>query len=87
MLKLNSILKFFGYVYIYLITILQYYAISLLITGSVFTITCSIISMCTELPNVLVEKYWLMYLLSSIPITVVIFIAVMKRANKPINKK
>lgn len=76
MKAVNKIFKFFGYVAVYLITFLHCYFMSLLASGSLLSIVCAILSIIMKLPEIITERFWLVYLAASIPIAVVFFILV-----------
>ena len=76
----NKLFKFFGYVVVYMITFLHCYFMSLLASGSLLSIACSILSLVMKLPEILTEKFWLIYLITAIPIAVIFFIIVVTNA-------
>lgn len=76
MKAVNKVFKFFGYVAVYLITFLHCYLMSLLASGSLLSIVCAILSIVMKLPEILTERFWLVYLTASIPIAVIFFVIV-----------
>ena len=72
----GKLVKFFGYVGIYLVTLLQCYGMSLIVSGSIMSIVCAIMSIFIVLPRLIIEKFWLVLLLGSIPIAILFFIIV-----------
>ena len=76
MLDANKLFKFLGYVVIYAITFLQCYCMSLLVSGALLSMYSAILSIVTGLPKIFIERFWLIYLLASIPIAIVFFITV-----------
>jgi hypothetical protein len=77
MSAVNKTIRFFGYVGIYLITFLKCYMISLLLSGSLLSVFCTIVSFVTALPYKLVTRFWLVYLLVAIPLALFFFFLVL----------
>ena len=76
MKAVNKVFKFFGYVAVYTLTFLHCYVLSLLASGSLLSVVCAILSIVMELPAILTERFWLVYLTASIPIAVILFVVV-----------
>ena len=75
----NKLFKFFGYVAVYMITFLNCYCMSLLVSGSLLSIVCAVLSIVMKLPTIFIESFWLIYLITAIPIAVIFFIIVVTR--------
>lgn len=80
MKAVNKLFKFFGYVVVYMITFLQCYCMSLLVSGSLLSIVCAVLSIVMKLPAIFIESFWLIYLITAIPIAVIFFIIVVTNA-------
>lgn len=76
MKAVNKVFKFFGYVAVYMITFLHCYFMSLFASGALLSIVCAVLSIIMKLPEILTERFWLVYLTASIPIAVIFFIIV-----------
>ena len=76
MKALNKLFKFVGYTAVYLLTFFHCYFLSLIASGALLSIVCAVYSIVSKLPEVLTERFWLIYLTSSIPIAVIFFVIV-----------
>lgn len=72
----NSFLKLILYFLIHLITLISAYLISLFFTSPVICLSLSVWSIISTLPELVLSKFWLIYLLSSIPLGIVFFIII-----------
>lgn len=78
MKALNKIVKFFGYIGIGIVTYISSYIIALVFMCTPLSLFCSVWSICRALPAIMVDKYWLVLLVSSLPMSVVFFIIAVK---------
>ena len=86
-MKLNKIISkglFFGLLTLYMIV--QSYLVSMLFSGAVLALVMAVWSVVTKMPSLLVEKTWLVYLLSCIPVAVGIYLSMLIEYIKE-NKK
>lgn len=78
----NKFVKFIGYVFIYLVTAIQSYGISLTAMSLPMTLFCTVWNFIAPLPALLSEHYALVYLLASIPLGIVVFIYTVLKVNR-----
>lgn len=74
MSKANGFIKFIGYVFIYLVTAIQSYIISMTAMSVLMTLFCTVWNIIAPLPQQIAEHYAIYFLLSSVPLAVVVFI-------------
>lgn len=86
-MKLSKIISkglFFGLLTLYMVV--QSYLVSMLLSGAVLALVMAIWSAITKMPSLLVEKTWLVYLLSCAPIAIGIYLSMLIEYIKE-NKK
>ena len=86
-MRLSKIISrglFFGLLTLYMIV--QSYLVSMLFSGAVLALVMAVWSAVTKMPSLLVEKTWLVYLLSCIPVAVGIYLSMLIEYIKE-NKK
>ena len=86
-MRLSKIISkglFFGLLTLYMVV--QSYLVSMLFSGAVLALVMAVWSVATKMPSLLVEKTWLVYLLSCIPIAVGIYLSMLVEYIKE-NKK
>ena len=72
----NNFFKFLGYLGVYFLAFLQSYLISLICTAVIISVVLSVMSIFTLIPYIVSERYWLVYLVSSVPLAIVFFIII-----------
>ena len=72
----NSFIKGLALIFIHLCVLLQTYILSLLITGALLSLFMSVGSIFSFIPAVMVEKFWLVLIVASIPLCFVFFLIV-----------
>lgn len=86
-MRLSKIISrglFFGLLTLYMVV--QSYLVSMLFSGAVLALVMAVWSVVTKMPSLLVEKTWLVYLLSCIPVAVGIYLSMLIEYIKE-NKK
>lgn len=79
---MNKIIRFLGYLGVYIMTLGQSYFASLAVTGTILSVFCSFASVFGKLPRIMEKQFWTVYLISSIPLAIVFFIIVVVNAHK-----
>lgn len=72
----NRFFKTIFYVLIYAWTLIQSYLISSAITSIALSLIMAITSAIGKVPNIMVDKFWLVLIISSIPLGIVFFLMV-----------
>lgn len=70
---LNKTAKGMFYVFLTLYMFLQSAVTGMFFSGAVLSIVLSVWSIIKPLPSVVTERLWLVYLLSAVPLTVIMF--------------
>ena len=81
MKALNKIVKFFGFIGIGLVTYISSYIIALTIMCTPLSLLCAVWSAIRVLPDILVRQYWLVLLVSSLPVSIIVFIIAVKNVK------
>lgn len=79
---MNKIIRFLGYICVYIMTLGQSYFASLAVTGTLLSVFCSLASVFGKLPRIMEKQFWTVYLICAIPLAVVFFIIVVVNAHK-----
>lgn len=72
----TKFMLFLGYAAVSILTFIHCYFLSLIASGALLSIVCAVYSIVSKLPEVLTERFWLIYLTSSVPIAVIFFVIV-----------
>ena len=72
----NRFFKTIFYVLIYAWTLIQSYLISSVITSIALSLIMAITSATGKVPTIMIEKFWLVLIISSIPLGIVFFLMV-----------
>lgn len=72
----NRFFKTIFYVLIYAWTLIQSYLISSAITSIALSLIMAITSAIGKVPNIMIDKFWLVLIISSIPLGIVFFLMV-----------
>ena len=72
----NRFFKTIFYVLIYAWTLIQSYLISSAITSIALSLIMAITSAIGKVPTIMIEKFWLILIISSIPLGVVFFLMI-----------
>lgn len=72
----NRFFKTIFYVLIYAWTLIQSYLISSVITSIALSLIMAITSATGKVPNIMVDKFWLVLIISSIPLGIVFFLMI-----------
>lgn len=72
----NKFFKTIFYVLIYAWTLIQSYLISSAITSIALSLIMAITSATGKVPTIMIEKFWLVLIISSIPLGIVFFLMV-----------
>ena len=71
---LNKTIKFFGYIGIYLVLLIEMFLIAFVSMGTVMSVYCSIWSFFRPIPGILTAKFGIAVIIVSIPVTITLFI-------------
>lgn len=82
MKKIVKILKFFGYVSIYLWTLVQAYLISLLWTSIIASFICAVWSFIKPLPAYIGAHYGVLMLQGAVPLSLFFLIYILRNVKK-----
>lgn len=77
MKALNKLIKLVGYAGIYGYTLFQCYVLSLIATGSCLSAILAVHSAVKRVPSLLAEKFYLVYVVASLPVALLFFIMVL----------
>lgn len=72
----NKFFKTIFYVLIYAWTLIQSYLISSAITSIALSLIMAITSATGKVPTIMIEKFWLVLIISSIPLGIVFFLMI-----------
>lgn len=82
-MAVNKFFKYLGYVGIHLLALLESYLISLVFTSPLICVTLSIMSaFMKSLPALVTGRFWLVYLVGSVPLCLIFFIMIEADAFK-----
>lgn len=76
MRTLNKFMKALAMIPVHLLMLAYSGFLSVLTTSPIVIVVCSIISAVSGLPEIMVSKFWLVYLIATIPLTVIYFILI-----------
>lgn len=72
----NRFFKTIFYVLIYAWTLIQSYLISSAITSIALSLIMTITSAIGKVPNIMIDKFWLVLIISSIPLGIIFFLMI-----------
>lgn len=72
----NRFFKTIFYVLIYAWTLIQSYLISSAITSIALSLIMAITSATGKVPNIMIDKFWLVLIISSIPLGIIFFLMI-----------
>lgn len=72
----NRFFKTILYVLIYAWTLIQSYLISSAITSIALSLIMAITSAIGKVPNIMIDKFWLVLIISSIPLGIIFFLMI-----------
>ena len=72
----NRFFKTIFYVLIYAWTLIQSYLISSVITSIALSLIMAITSATGKVPNIMIDKFWLVLIISSIPLGIIFFLMI-----------
>lgn len=72
----NRFFKTIFYVLIYAWTLIQSYLISSAITSIALSLIMAITSAIGKVPNIMIDKFWLVLIISSIPLGIIFFLMI-----------
>lgn len=84
---MNKLLRFLGYAGVYIWTFIQTYLISFVLVQILLGFICFVVSIFRKLPDLFVTKYWAVSLISSVPLTIALFIYIVIDARKELKVK
>lgn len=82
MLVRNKLIRALGYMFIWLITLIEAFLLAVLTAGILFSLVCAVWSFITPLPAYIATKYGILLLVGAIPFTVYYFVYIAKQARK-----
>lgn len=82
MKRANKIAKLFFYISLTLFMIMQSYVIGLFIGGAVLSLVLAVWNVFTCIPDFVCRHYWLVYLISGIPIGLYVLIYLIVSSHK-----
>lgn len=83
----NKLLKFLGFIGIQLITLLLCFLFCTFFAGTLAALITAFWSIFAPLPALFTEKFYLVYLITGAPFTVMLYISVTYNAYKRVEKK
>lgn len=78
----NKFIKSLGYLFVYFMTLIESYLIALLIISVFSSLICAVWSFITPLPSYIGRYYGVLMLQGAIPVSIGIFIYIIKQAKK-----
>lgn len=78
----NKFIKGLGYLGICLLVLLESYFTSVLVTGTLLSITCAIWSCFYTLPEILCVNYGMVFLSLSVPLSLIFFIYICAKSKE-----
>ena len=76
MRAINNFFKFFAMLGVHLLCLFECFLIGLACTSILFSLTMAVWSIFDCIPNIVSCHYWLVLIISSVPLTIVFFIVV-----------
>ena len=73
---LNSFLKFVAKTLVHLFCLFECALLGIIFSSAVFSVVMAMWSIISHIPAILTDRYWLVLIVSSIPLTVIFFIIV-----------
>ena len=84
---INKLVKGLFYVTVALYALFQSCLVGLLFSGSVVALVLAVWSIIKPLPNLIIDRMWLVYLVSAIPLSLLVLIHILKDLRKPKESK
>lgn len=78
----NKLIKFIGYIMVYVVAFIENYLLSVLIMGSLASLVFAVWSFITPVPAFVASHYGIMLILGSLPLGIVLMIYVLIQAKK-----
>lgn len=76
MRALNKFIRAVATIPVHLLVLLYSWILSFIVTSFIAVIVCSVMSILAVLPEIVLTKFWLLYLFATIPLTIVFFIVI-----------